>query len=96
MIRTVAQARQAVVDEPKRWRAALCTSSTAPMTEDASVTLYATKKGAQDALRAFLSDSKAAGYVLTSGNLGRGYCVLQLEGDTRAAALDYRGRRSVV
>lgn len=95
MIRTVAQARQAVVSEPKRWRAAICIQDRAPLTDAANVTLYATKKGAQDALRAFLTASKAEGYVLRLGNLGRGYCVLQRDGETRAAALDYRGRRKI-
>lgn len=93
MIRTVAQARQAVVDEPKRWSAALIEDTTRPQSEYASVHLYATKKGAQDALRTRRDELVKQGYKMTFGTLGRGHCVLERGDDIVCLCLDQRSRR---
>jgi hypothetical protein len=94
VIRTVEEARQAARDEPKRWRMALCEAHTLPILEDreCKVTLYATKKGAHEALRARSSALLASGWKRSYGTLARGVLVYTRDDETVGIGLDYAGR----
>lgn len=94
MIRTVAEARQAVADEPDRWKMAVVEGTSFPLLDDpqAEVHLFRTKKGANERLREREKSLLEDGYTRSYGGLGRGFLVLEREGARVGIGLDYRGR----
>lgn len=94
MIRTVAEARQAVADEPKRWKVAVVEGTKFPLLEDpdAKVQLFRTKKGASDALREREQGWLDVGYKRVMGGLGRGFILLERDEVRVGLGLDYGGR----
>ena len=94
MIRTVAEARQAVADEPKRWKIAVVEGTSFPLLEAPSteVHLFRTKKGANEALREREQSLIADGFKRTMGGLGRGFIKLERGDEVVGLGLDYGGR----
>lgn len=94
MVRTVSEAREAVASEPKRWKLAVVEATSFPLLDSphAVVRLYATKKGANEALRERKSELVEQGYKLKTGALGRGFVALERGNETVGLGIDYRGR----
>lgn len=93
---TVAEAREAVKAEPKRWKVALVEGSSFPLLDspESRVRLFKLKKEGNDALRKLQRELVAAGYKQKQGALSRGFLWFELEGEIVAAGLDYPGRIS--
>lgn len=73
---------------------ALCEAPGTPILDhpDCEVTLYATKKGAHEALRTRYSELSENGYKRGYGTLARGILVLERGESTIGLGLDYAGR----
>lgn len=92
MIRSLAEAREAVATEPERWRACLYEATGTPVTEraDTTVYLYRLIKTADEKLRERIRELKASGYVQTFGTLGNGLVKLEHDGNAVWLATDKR------
>lgn len=94
MIRTVAEAREAVRAEPKRFRCAFIEATCAPMLEDpkCEVELFVHKKTGEERMRERKMYLEKGGFKQVWGGLGRGIIKMVRADEERWIGLDYRGR----
>jgi hypothetical protein len=93
MIRSLSEARQAALDEPKRWRACVYEATGTPVTErdDTQVHLFCHVKTAQEKLRERIAELQAAGYARDKRfKLGSGLVKLDSGGGSVWLAIDKR------
>ena len=93
MIRSIAEASDAVRADPKRWRACVYEATGTPVTEraDTKVYLYCLVKTAQEKFRERVAHLEAAGYARDKKfRLGAG--LVKLDGDSGSVwlAIDKR------
>jgi hypothetical protein len=94
VIRSLAEARDAVRSDPKRWRACVYEATGTPVTEreDTRVHLFCLVKTAQERFRERIAELQDAGYVRSkSHRLGAGLAKLESDGTTIWLAIDKRG-----
>ena len=93
MTRSLAEAREAVRADPKRWRACLYEATGTPLTarEDTRVHLYCLVQTAREKLRERLADLEADGWKRSKQyRLGDGIAKLERGQDVLWLALDKR------
>lgn len=91
--RTWGEAVEAAKAEPQRWKVAIYSSNTAPISDSEGVTvmLYATVKGAEEDMREILHTREEEGWKRTYGGLGRGILKMERKGQEFWFAIDKRG-----
>lgn len=94
MIRTVAEAREAVRAEPKRFRCAFLEGPEAPMLDSpkTEVRLFRHKKTGEEMIRERLHELEADGFKQLWGGLGRGILKLGRGDEVLWLGLDHAGR----
>lgn len=96
VIRTVTEARQAALDEPKRWNAAVYQGSETPLSESATtqVHLFHHVKTANEKLRELVSELEQDGYKRVQWGVSHGIVKLERGSDVVWLGLDKRKRRT--